>query len=121
MRNRFIIVILIVICSFSSCNSEFRNNFKIMNDLRYKYDFNSVEMSWDNVSAEFTLQDIDHDDLSIENLQSYSIKVDTYLKVKYPRIDSLIVRKYLFSGAGGFEIVEFTLDKNGNLANTKKY
>ncbi|WP_298321396.1 hypothetical protein [uncultured Aquimarina sp.] len=92
-----------------------------MNDLRSKFDFNSVEMSWDDVSAEFTLQDIDHNDLSIEDLNSYSKKVDNYLKGKYPRIDSLNVKKYLFSGAGGFEIVEFTLDKTGNLIGTKKY
>ncbi len=92
-----------------------------MNDLRSEYDFNSVEMSWDDFSAEFTLQDIDHNDMPIENLKSYSIKVDEYLTNKYPRIDSLKTKKYLFSGAGGFEIVEFTIDKSGKINNTKEY
>ncbi len=121
MKNKFLIVFLFIACFLSSCNSDLGNSFKIMNDLRSEYDFNSVEMSWSNLSAKFTLQDIDHDDLTIENLQSYSLKVDNYLKSKYPKIDSLNIRTYLFSGAGGFEIVEFTLDKKGNLIKTKKY
>ena len=121
MRKRFTLLFLIVTSTFLSCNFEFGNSFKIMNDLTNKFDFNLVSRSWDDQSAVFTLQDIDHDNLSIENLQSYSIIVDEYLTNKYPRIDNLKVRKYLFSGTEGSEIVEFTLDENGNLTTIKKY
>jgi hypothetical protein len=106
---------------FFSCKSDFGNSFKIMTDLRTEFEFNSVKMSWSEESTTFTLQDIDHNDLSLENLKSYSIKVDKYITNKYPKIDSLENRKYLFSGAGGFEIVEFTIDKNGDLKHTKEY
>jgi len=78
-------------------------------------------MYWNKESTTFTLQDIDHNDLTLENLKSYSIKVDDYLTSKYPKIDSLDNRKYLFSGAGGFEIVEFTINKSGEIKQTKEF
>lgn len=92
-----------------------------MNDLKSQFDFNSVEMSWDKEVTTFTLQDIDHTDLTIDDLKSYSIKVDKYLSNKYPKIDSLSIKNYLFSGGGGFEIVEFTLDNNSKVKNIKEY
>ena len=66
-------------------------------------------------------KDIDHNDLTLEDLKSYSIKVDDYLTNKCPKIDSLDNRKYLFSGAGGFKIVEFTIDKSGEITKTKEF
>ncbi len=110
-----------MIISIFSCNTEFGNSFKIMNDLRKEFNFNSVEMSWDNISAEFTLQDIDHGLVTKDSLKSYAFIVDKYVTTKYPRIDSLEVRKYLFSDGGGFEVVEFEFNENGKLVNTLEY
>ena len=120
MKNLFIIF-LISVCSFSSCKSEFGNNFKIMMDLKSEYNFNSVEMSWKENSATFTLQDIDHSDMSIDSLKSYSNKVDHYLINKFPEVDSLQTREYLFSGGAGFEIVQFSIDKKGLIKIIKEY
>ena len=78
-------------------------------------------MSSSKETTTFTLQDIDHNDLTLETLKLYSIKVDKYLSNKYPKIDSLNTRNYLFSGGRGFEIVEFTLDKSNNVKKIKEY
>ncbi|MBL0684733.1 hypothetical protein [Aquimarina mytili] len=92
-----------------------------MNDLRNEFNFNYVEMSWDNISVEFTLQDIDHGLVTKDSLISYAFIVDKYITNKYPRIDSLEVRKYLFSGGGGVEVMEFEFDETGNLVDTQEY
>jgi hypothetical protein len=121
MKQTVIKLTFILSLLFLSCNSDLANNFKIITDLRHEFKFNSVEISWVDGITTFTLQDIDHNDLTIENLKAYSIKVDHYLTQKHPKVDSLDIKKYLFSGAGGFEIVEFTLDKNGAIKHTKEY
>ena len=118
MRLKILIILNIFILS---CNSDLGSSFKIMNDLQNNFDFNSVEMSWNDETTTFILQDIDHSDLTIDSLKSYSIKVDKYLSNKYPKIDSLNTRNYLFSGGGGFEIIKFTLDNNNKIINTEEY
>jgi len=92
-----------------------------MNDLRSQYNFNSVEMIWDEKSVIFTLQDIDHTYMTIDSLKSYSHKIDRYLRNKFSKIDSLEIRKYLFSGGGGFEIVEFSVNQKGDIKIVKEY
>ncbi len=121
MKQTFIKLLTVLSFIFLSCNYDFGNSFKIMTDLRNEFEFNSVEMSWNKESTTFILQDIDHDDLTLEKLKLYSIEVDKYLTDKYPKIDSLDIRKYLFSGAGGFEIVEFTIDNSGKINYIKEY
>jgi len=114
-------LLIILVLLLLSCNSDFGNSFKIMNDLKNQFDFNSVKMSRSKETTTFTLQDIDHSDLTLEDLKLYSIKVDKYLSNKYPEIDSLNTRNYLFSEGGGFEIVEFTLDNNNTVKDIKEY
>jgi len=115
------ILSIIISLILFSCNSEIGKSFKIINDLRSEFKINSVEINWTKDYMKFTIQDIDYQKLTIDSLKLYSFKIDDYLTTKYPKIDSVQVRKYLFSGGGGFEIVEFTLDQNNKLMNTKEY
>jgi len=92
-----------------------------MNDLRTEFGFNTVEIFYSKENTIFALQDIDHTDMTLKDLKDYSVKVDKYLKNKYPKIDALSIRKYLFSGAGGLEIAVFTIDNEGNIKSTKEY
>ena len=92
-----------------------------MNDLKSKYDFSGLEMDWDENSTTFVFHDISNDTLSFKKMETSVYKINEYLINKYPSIDSSKIKNYLFSGEGGFEIIQFTIDQKGKLINKKKY
>lgn len=110
----FITVIL------TSCSENFKFYTKVMNDVNSKYNFSSIESDNDDLSASFYFIDVAHDNLSMSEMQSLAININEYIINKYPKIDSLQFRNYTFSGTGGFEVAEFTIDQNKKVVKSKR-
>ena len=113
MKNLKYSTLLVFSLLFSSCNIDMGYTFKIMSDLRSEFKFNYVEISESTESITFTLQDIDHNFLELEDLKIYSVKIDNYVRTKYHKINKYESRNYIFSGAAGIEIVKFKIDIPG--------
>lgn len=118
-RNVFYLFFITII--LTGCSENFKYYTKVINNLNTKYNFNRIEADWDDVSVTFYFVDVKHDDLSINEMQSLAIKINKYIINQYPKIDSLEMKHYIFSGIGGFEIVQFTLNRNGDVIDKEEY
>jgi len=117
-RNIFYFFFIAVI--ISGCSENFKFYTKVINDVNSKYKFNTIESDYDDLSASFYFIDVAHDNLSMNEMQSLAININEYIINKYPKIDSLKFRNYIFSGAGGFEVAEFTIDQNKKLVKSNR-
>lgn len=119
MKNK--ITLFLIIHLLSSCNTDLGNDFKMLIVLRNKFNINSVKITSSKNSTTLTLQDIDYNHISKDSLKKLAIKVDDFLIDKFPKVDTITQRKYVFAGAGGFNIIEFRVDKNGGISKIKEY
>jgi hypothetical protein len=122
MSSRFLLFLVFTfVISLPSCKTGFADSFKLILDLKSTFNVDYVEVGWNRTALTFELRDIDNESLSIEELESLATNINVHLKKNYPKLDSLKDRKFLFSGSAGFEIIEFTFDKKGELKNTKAF
>lgn len=115
-----ILLLFFVIISFIGCSKDFQYYMKVINDVNSEYKFSKMEVNWDEYSASFYLMDKAHDDLSMDEMQSQAIIINEFIINKYPKIDSLKFKHYIFSGVGDFEIAKFTLDQNKKVVKAKR-
>ncbi len=110
---------LLILILFFSCNNGIFQDFKIIQDLRSKFDIHTVEFSHDinGENLNFILRDLDFYELTENDLKSRAIEINKYLISKYPKAKNTKSIRYDFTSPAdvGYvvfndegEIIEFT-------------
>lgn len=118
--NRIFLILSFFLVACNLNTGRMGQAFEIIKDLRSHYDIDTVEISWDLNSTTFVLDDFDYDELSIDELKDHTISINEYLSKRYLVVDTLEIRKYKFSRIG-FEIVDFVINRKGEIVEVKEY